>query len=55
MAVDPATIDNPKLLRNLMTNAEKAGRADLVLQCQVRLAEIAGRAYDDQLERLPSA
>ena len=51
MAVDPATISDPKLVRNLLKNAEAAGRSDLVLQCQLRLAEIAGQAYDDQLER----
>src|SRR5215207_5267371 len=51
MAVDPTTISDPKLLRNLMKNAEKAGRPDLVLQCQIRVAQVAGQAYDDQLER----
>ena len=45
MAVDPTTIDDPKLVRNLMKNAENAGRPDLVLQFQLRLAEIAGRQY----------
>ena len=51
MATDPATLNDPKLLRNLLTNARNAGREDLVLACQVRLAEIAGQAFDDQLER----
>jgi hypothetical protein len=51
MAVDPNTVSDPKLLRNLMQNAEKAGLTDLVLKCQVRIAELAGRAYADELER----
>lgn len=51
MAVDPDTLQDPKLVRNLMKNAEVAGRSDLVLRCQVRLAQLAGRAYDDELER----
>lgn len=51
MATDPATLQDANLVRNLMKNAERAGRADLVLQCQLRLAEIAGQKYDDQLER----
>ncbi len=50
MAVDPDTLDDPTLLRNLMKNAQAAGRLDLVLRCQIRLARLAGREYDDELE-----
>ena len=51
MATDPDTLCDPAQLRNLMKNAEKAGRHDLVLQCQVRLAELAGQEFSGPLER----
>lgn len=51
MAVDPENISDPKLLRNLMKNAEKAGMSDLVLHCQVRIAQLAGQEYDEALDR----
>jgi hypothetical protein len=51
MATDPGTLTDPRLLRGLMKNAGKAGLADLVLKCQVRIAELAGQAYDEELER----
>lgn len=34
-----------------MRNADNAGMLDLVLQCQVRIAELAGQGFDDKLER----
>jgi hypothetical protein len=51
MAVDPNSLTDPKLLRNLMENAKRAGRSDLVLQCQVRLAVLAGANYETPLEK----
>jgi hypothetical protein len=51
MSVDPDTLDDPKLLRNLLQNAAKAGRDDLVLKCQVRLAKLEGAQYRTSLER----
>jgi hypothetical protein len=51
MATDPDSLTDPKLLRGAMKNAEKAGMSDLVLKCQVRIAELAGQAYDEELER----
>jgi hypothetical protein len=51
MAVDPNSLDDPKLVRALLQNAQKAGRKDLVLQCQVRLAQLEGQKYNTQIER----
>lgn len=51
MATDPRTINDPKLVRTLLENARRAGRSDLVLACQTRLAELAGQGFDSQLER----
>lgn len=51
MAVDPQTLTDAKLVRQLMKNADAKGMGDLVLQCQVRIAELAGQEYDDALER----
>lgn len=51
MAVDPQTLNDPKLVRQLMKNAGDRGMQDLVLQCQVRIAELAGQQYDEVLER----
>ena len=51
MATNPKTLNDPLLLRNLLENASKKGDATLVLDCQVRLAEIEGAKYSSQLER----
>ena len=51
MTVDPATLNDPKLVRQLMKNAAAANMSALVLRCQVRIAELAGQAYDAVLER----
>jgi len=51
MATNPDTVSDPKLLRNLMQNADKAGMHDLVLKCQIRIAQLAGQKFDDKLER----
>ena len=51
MAVDPDSLSDPKLLRNLMENAQRKGRDDLVLKCQVRLAKLEGARYDTPLEK----
>jgi hypothetical protein len=51
MAVDPNSLSDPKLLRNLIENALRADRHDLVLQCQVRIAKLAGAQYETALER----
>ena len=50
MAVKPESLDDPKLVRNLLENARRAKRHDLVLQCQVRLAQLAGKRYETVLE-----
>lgn len=49
--MDPNTLDDPMLVRGLMANARRLGREDLVLKCQMRIAELAGRDYNDVLER----
>jgi len=51
MAVDPESLSDPKLLRNLLKNAQRLGDAKLVLRCQVRLAKLAGAGYETELER----
>jgi hypothetical protein len=51
MAVDPNTLTDPKHLRNLLANAKRAGREDLVFQCQVRLAKLEGSRYENDIER----
>jgi hypothetical protein len=51
MSVDPDHLSDPKLLRNLLQNAARAGRNDLVLKCQVRLAKLEGARYRTALER----
>lgn len=50
-AVDPDTLDDPKLVRALLDNAQRKGRQDIVLQCQVRLAKLEGSRYSTPLER----
>jgi hypothetical protein len=51
MAVDPDSLDDPKLVRNLLVNAQRAKREDLVLKCQVRLAQLEGGRYETALEK----
>jgi hypothetical protein len=51
MAVNPQALDDPKLVRNLLVNARRAKRDDLVFQCQVRLAQLEGKRYETPLER----
>ncbi len=51
MAVNPETLDDPKLVRNLLVNAQRANREDLVLKCQVRLAQLEGKRYQTALEQ----
>jgi len=51
MAVNPETLDDPKLVRNLLENARRAKRDDLVFQCQVRLAQLEGKRYETPLEQ----
>jgi hypothetical protein len=51
MAADPSTMNDPELVRRLMINAEARGARDLMAKCQRRLYELAGVAYDDELER----
>lgn len=51
MAIDFKTLSDPTLVRNLMDNARRLGQADLVLECQVRLAQIEGTKYSSQIER----
>jgi hypothetical protein len=51
MDVDPNSLADPKLVRHLLENAKKRGRADIVLKCQVRLAHLEGSKYSSQLER----
>ena len=51
MDVDPNSLADPRLVRNLLENAKKRGRADIVLKCQARLAHLEGAKYSSQLER----
>jgi len=51
MAVDPESLSDPKLIRNLLENARRYGKDELVFQCQVRLAKLEGGRYGTQLER----
>ena len=51
MAVSPEYISDPQLVRNLLDNAKRAGRGDLVLRCQVRLAKLEGDRHGTPLER----
>jgi hypothetical protein len=38
-------------LRKLMANARRLGHDDYAFECQLRVAEVAGNAYKDELER----
>jgi hypothetical protein len=51
MSVDPESLNDPKLVRSLLNNAQRAGRQDLVFRCQVRLAKLEGARYETALER----
>lgn len=48
---DPNTFDDPDKLRNLMANALRLGHGDLVLGCQIRLAELGSQQFEDALEK----
>ena len=48
---DPNNFDDPDKLRNLMVNAHRLGHADLVLRCQIRIAEVGSQQFDDELEK----
>lgn len=51
LALDPKTMADPAKIRAYLVNAKKQNRPDLVLQCQLRLAELAGLPFEDVLER----
>lgn len=51
MAADPKTMHDPKLVRQLMVNAEARGVPEMVKACQRRLYELGGVNYDDPVER----
>ena len=40
MTVDPATLTDPRQVRNLRDNAQRLGRPDIVAQCVERLVEL---------------
>ncbi|RYD87509.1 MAG: hypothetical protein EOP50_20650 [Sphingobacteriales bacterium] len=48
---DPQTFTDPDKLRKLMANAVRLGYPDLAFGCQLRIAELAGAAQKDPLER----
>lgn len=48
---DPQTFTDPDKLRKLMANAVRLGYEDLAFNCKLRIAEIAGAAQDDVIER----
>lgn len=48
---DPQTFTDPEKLRKLMANAVRLGYEDLAFQCRLRIAELAGAAHEDVLER----
>jgi hypothetical protein len=47
---DPANFDDPDKLRRIANNARRLGRTDFVRNCQARIAELAGAAYEDAIE-----
>ena len=51
MAVDPNSLTDPKLVKNLLENARRAGLEELVFKCQIRLAKLEGDRYETSLER----
>ncbi|MBU1333512.1 MAG: hypothetical protein KJ944_04445 [Alphaproteobacteria bacterium] len=48
---DPQTFTDPDKLRKLMGNAVRLGYDDLAFGCQMRIAELAGAAHTDAVER----
>lgn len=48
---DPQTFTDPEKLRKLMANAVRLGYGDLAFGCQMRIAELAGAAHKDAVER----
>jgi hypothetical protein len=48
---DPQTFTDPEKLRKLMANAVRLGYNDLAFGCQMRIAELAGAAHKDAVER----
>jgi hypothetical protein len=48
---DPQTFTDPEKLRKLMANAVRLGYNDLAFGCQMRIAELAGAAHKDAIER----
>jgi hypothetical protein len=48
---DPQTFIDPEKLRKLMANAVRLGYPDLAFGCQMRIAELAGAAHKDAIER----
>ena len=48
---DPQTFTDPEKLRKLMANAVRLGYPDLAFGCQMRIAELAGAAQEDPIER----
>lgn len=48
---DPKTFTDPEKLRKLMANAVRLGYPDLAFNCQLRIAELAGAAHKDAVER----
>ena len=48
---DPQTFTDPEKLRKLMANAVRLGYTDLAFGCQMRIAELAGAAHADAVER----
>jgi hypothetical protein len=48
---DPQTFTDPDKLRKLMANAVRLGYDDLAFGCQMRIAELAGNAHPQGVER----
>lgn len=48
---DPNNFDDPDKIRNLMANAQRLGYGDLVVGCQIRIAELGSQQFDDALEQ----
>ncbi|WP_108461850.1 hypothetical protein [Devosia naphthalenivorans] len=48
---DPKSFTDPEKLRKLMANAVRLGYDDLAFGCQLRIAELAGNAHKDAVER----
>jgi hypothetical protein len=48
---DPQTFTDPEKLRKLMANAVRLGYDDLAFNCQMRIAELAGAAHEEIIDR----